>query len=214
MSYLCIVGFGTADRTPMNVKPLKHHLQMKATLNTILLSLLLTAGLTSCTQSDETKEIAEIQESIAKTDEALTYEKARAELDQRRAKSRERQKKNLEKMASTPEGRARMEKSLTKWKNSYVEGKYLVFNLTRDEAIKKGFTSEEYDHIIAMYTQINHKIDSCEEVSKAPNITATFHIDNFIDNFNSARNGTHEYYEYLKKYYNENPDVPALRVRK
>lgn len=185
---------------------------MKATITTILLSLLLTAGLTSCTQSDETKEIAEIQESIAKTDEALTYEKARAELDQRRAKSRERQKKDLEKMASTPEGRAQMEKTLLRLKHSFVENDHIVFKLSRNEAIKSGFTQEEYDQIISDYDRHNKYSDSIMVAmygtTKPQNLNTQFIPAD------EARNGTHEYYKYLKKYYTENPDVPALRERK
>ncbi len=32
--------------------------------------------------------------------------------------------------------------------------------------------------------------------------------------FESARNGTHEYYKYLNKNHSERPDAPALRDRK
>lgn len=212
MSYLCIVGFGTADRTPMNVKPLKHHLQMKATLNTILLSLLLSAGMASCTQSDETKEIAEIQESIANSEEAQAREKVIAEINKRHAQFKEREKKHLEKMVSTPEGRAEMEKHLLICKNIYLENNMVVFKLSREEALKSGITQEEYNQVIESCARSNHITDSLlSEHSNMPDSRLNISI---CSSFEEARNGTHIYYEYLKKYYNEHPDVPALRERK
>lgn len=184
---------------------------MKATIITILLSLLLTAGLTSCTQSDETKEIAEIQESIAKTDEILAFEKAHAEFKQRIARSKEMHKERLEQMASTPEGRAQMEKTLTQLKHTYIENDHIVFRMNLDEALKAGFTQEEYDQILKVHAWENHLTDSLNADAKKRNAIINHH---FSTDYDEARNGTHEYYEYLKKYYNEHPDVPALRERK
>lgn len=184
---------------------------MKATLQTILLSLLLTAGLTSCTQSDNSKEIAEIQEAISNSEEAQGRERAIAMINKHQAQFEERRKRELEKMVSTPEGRAEMEKQLLIWKNIYLENNHVVFKLSREEALKSGITQEEYNQIIESCAWNNHMADSllaqrCNTLDSRIRISIS-------NSFEEARNGTHIYYEYLKKYYAEQPDVPALRER-
>ncbi|WP_303036416.1 hypothetical protein [Duncaniella muris] len=187
---------------------------MKATLIHLILSLLLSAGMASCTQSEENDQANEIRESIEANDRTRIADEFERNWEKRRAQIAEINQNRLSELASTPEGREIMEKSLLKWKHSYVEGDHLIFRLTRDQAIAKGFTAEEYDKIIEVYTWCNHEVDSCKAVAKAQNTNITYHHDNFIQNFEQARNGTHEYYKYLTKNHSERPDAPALRDRK
>lgn len=123
---------------------------MKTTLSIILLSLLLTTGLVSCSQSENAKEIQEIEESISANEDAQMREKGLAYINQRTAEFEERMKINNEKMASTPEGREYMEKCLLRWKHTFVENGHISLKLTRKGAEKLGFSSKEYDEILSL----------------------------------------------------------------
>lgn len=58
---------------------------------------------------------------------------------------------------------------------------------------------------------MNHQADSFRALNtKNHHARFSFHEEAF----DQARNGTHEYYKYLKKYQTEDPSIPAIRERK
>lgn len=185
---------------------------MKATLRTILLSLLLTAGLTSCTQSDNSKEIAEIQEAIEANEKSQAREKIQDEIRKKTARLQEMENNRLEKLASTPEGRAQMKEEMLIFKHCYVENNHLILKLSKAEALQLGISAECYDGISASFQQTNNNVDSLMALS-SESANCRINHSSLKEAFDGARNGTHRYYKYLKKYYSENPEIPALRKR-
>lgn len=188
---------------------------MKTTLHSItfvLLSILFTMVFSSCTQAEENKEIAEIQESIEQTKESEAMKRVYEQIALNKAKFQERKKKNLEKMVSTPEGRAEMQKFLIRWRYTYVENQHLVFKLNETEAINAGLSKDEYNDIVQGYEIINHRKDSLMALrSETFNYSCDF--KQYIEIGEAIRNGTHDIQMYLKKYNAENPTIPSLKER-
>ncbi len=185
---------------------------MKATLTPLILSLLLSAGMASCTQSEENDQANEIRESIEANEISQRIEKCKAEIELRKARTKERAEAALEELASTPEGRAQMKERMLIFKHCYVENEHYILKLSKAEALHLGISAESYDRTLDSFQQTNNHIDSIIALRTESSI---YRINHSLmeEAFESARNGTHEYYKYLNKDHFERPDAPAIRDR-
>lgn len=111
---------------------------MKATLTHLILSLLLSAGIASCTQSEENDQANEIRESIEANDRARIADEFERNWEKRRAQIAEINQKRLHELASTPEGRAQMKERMLILKHCYVENEHLILKLSKAEALHLG----------------------------------------------------------------------------
>lgn len=186
---------------------------MKATLTHLILSLLLSAGMASCTQSEENDQANEIRESIEANDRARIADEFERNWEKRRAQIAEINQKRLHELASTPEGRAQMKERMLILKHCYVENEHLILKLSKAEALHLGISAECYDRTLDSFQQTNNHTDSIIALRTESSI---YRINHSLmeEAFESARNGTHEYYKYLTKNHLERPDALALRDRK
>lgn len=186
---------------------------MKTNLSLILLTFILTTTIVSCSRSESN----EIQESAIITENADIRKKLETFTARQAKAAEERNARNLEALASTPEGRKQMTEYLLIAKHSYIENNRFVLKLTLAEALELGLDASSYNRTIQNYAETNHWIDSIEAIPIPANHQKSVRsVNNDIvsQNFEAARNGSHEYYQYLNKYSKVTiPEIRPLRER-